>query len=106
MSDNGPTVPPVPPSVEFVGEWEMTTLGRARKLSWIAIYDNVGQDANGDPRANTVRVIALQAATGDIGAFGVEIDVAASLAVGEALRVAASIRDAVDRIREAGGDDD
>lgn len=47
-----------------------------------------------------VRVLGLQGAGGELGMFGIEVDVSAELAVEEALRVALSIKDAAERIAD------
>jgi hypothetical protein len=89
--------PPIPPGAQASG-WEMTPYGRGRSIRWDPIY--VGYpDAQGE-QGNTVCITAMQAATGRLDMFGVEIDVAGSFSTNEAGLIAASIRDAVRKIEE------
>jgi hypothetical protein len=98
MSDQSIEDPEVPPGAQVIDGWKMTQFGRARSLGWDSIYMGF-PDENGD-QGNTVRITALQAATGRVDMFGIEIDVAGSFSTDEAGMVAASIRSAIDQIEQ------
>lgn len=89
--------PPVPPGAD-AGAWTMTPSGRGRTIWWDPIY--VGMpDAQGEQN-NTVRITALQAATGRVDNLGLEININGSYSTDEAGLIAASIRDAIAQIEQ------
>ncbi|KUH84785.1 hypothetical protein [Mycobacterium sp. IS-1556] len=98
--------PEVPSSVEHVGKWEMTQIGRARKLAWPSEYSGYPKvDENGQERQDLVRAFVLQGAGGQLKFPGIEINVRGEFSLNEARLVAAAIRALADKIEQEFGDD-
>lgn len=87
----------------MVEDFQQTDLGLVRSVAWNATYDNPrrGSDPfSQDAPADKVRVIALQDVHGNVGNYGIEIDIAGHFAVTEASLIAAAINDAARSLPE------